>query len=287
MSPSVTPSQVNLPSSNSKKWFIWLSIVGVGIILGSGILWFTHSNSRNNSISSSEIPSIAKKEESLASHSNYFLSSSQVIESKESSLQATNDQNSRDLDNIQFSQKRTPSEQENSNFLRIDTDSEPLIAINYSGPSCAVMALGAQNVFVSQSVLGQQLGLSEGKVSDYRDLRDLMNQYLSNSDSNVRYTGSYYLLDYTTVEEQKVAFETFLDRVDSDLNQGKVPLVVVGKSPDGTLQRNSYAIITGKSVNGTEYRIEIPYLTDTKDYLVDLQTLLDIVYAPEALCYLY
>lgn len=283
------PPKISQSSHNSKKWIIWGSILGVTAIFSAGIFWFTNLNQTESSISSLEIQPIIKSEEKnviSTSKSNYFLRSSETSPSSSNQEKIDLATQSRNLDNIQFSEKASFS-QVNSNFMLIDTVSEPLIAINYSGPSCAVMALSAQDIFVSQSTLGQQLGLTEGKVTDYRDLRDLMNQYLANEGSNVRYTGYYYLLDYTTVQEQKAAFETFLNRVDNDLNQGKVPLVVVGKSPDGTLQRNSYALITGKAISGTEYRIKIPYLTETKEYLVDLQTLLDIVYAPEALCYLY
>lgn len=161
------------------------------------------------------------------------------------------------------------------------------MAPNYSGPARAVMALSAQSLFVLQSIIADQLGVNAGKVTDYRNLAEVLNQYLGNDGLDMSYIGQYISnINTFSTGEKRNSFAMFLSQVDYDLENRKIPLVVVGKSPDDLLRNNSYAVIVGKSYDNNSYRIKIPYLDGAREYSVNFQTLADLIFAADFFCYI-
>ncbi|MDE5759091.1 MAG: hypothetical protein K2H85_10845, partial [Allobaculum sp.] len=279
------------PSSSSKhkKWIIWGVGLAIFLCLGGGVYFLSSylSKDKENDIE------LEKQEERIVVKFSEELPVSQdpdeSLNETENTLKVATDTN----ETIKESEKSISSVSEDleivvaSNSIQLNPIAESLIASNYSGAACAVMALSVQDISASQRAIGNQLGLDEGKISDYRDLTNLMNQLLSAKGSSLQYVGSYSLLDDTTAEEKMEAYNLFLKRIDQDLTAGKALLMVIGESPDGLLQRNSYALIYGKDEEAETYTIMIPYTDEARSYEVDLKTLADMFAAPEAFCYLY
>lgn len=241
---------------------LFISLIGVaGFILGF------HSNNPSQNVHTSQI----------ASKASTLLSSQE-----ESSSSVPN------LSNSSIYKEETAfSAPTASQFKVWNTVDEKLLASNYSGPACAVMALSARSLFVSQSVITDQLGVNAGKVTDYRDLVEVLNQYLGNDGLDMVYIGQYITnINAFSTEEKRNSVAMFLSQVDYDLENRKIPLVVVGKSPDNLLRNNSWAVIVGKSYDNNSYRIKIPYLDDVREYSVNFQTLADLIFAANFFCYI-
>lgn len=273
--------------SRNKKWLVWGAALLILICLGGLATYSIYSHFSSEDKKSTEI----ETEERIV----VKFSDQSTLDNKLNESSTENDiKVSTEETKIKVNEKSDFSASQRpeiiavaSNNMELKPLAENLIASNYSGAACAVMALSVQDISVSQSAIGNQLGLDEGKISDYRDLTNLINRFLSNENSSFQYTGYYSLLDGTSAEEKMDMYELFLRRVDQDLKEGKAPLMVIGESPDGLLQRNSYALIYGKDDEAETYTIMIPYTDKARSYEVDLKTLANIFAAPEAFCYIY
>ncbi len=291
-SPSFYEKNSSSPSpSKNKKWLIWgvtlLILIGLG---GVGIYFFQSyfSSDKKSSEIETQEERIVVKFPDQDSTLNGFTKS---LEEVKPDIKTSTEQNRISINEKSEEQNQSVATQEiivvASNNTKLKPVAESLIASNYSGAACAVMALSVQDISASQSAIGNQLGLDEGKISDYRDLTNLINRFLSINDSSFQYTGSYFLLDETTAEEKMDAYELFLKRIDQDLKEGKAPLMVIGETPDGLLQRNSYALIYGKDDEDETYTVMVPFTDKARSYEVDLKTLANMFAAPEAFCYIY
>lgn len=277
--------KINSDSSNegSKKLFLGIGIgLLVACIVVTSFVFGFHSNNISQKTQQADIASQTSLSDASTSVS-FETSQEEKISSQINPYKAD------DLNNIQFFENK-PNYVAPSSTPAIfwNTVWEELLAPNYSGPACAVMALSLQDLFVSQSAIAAELGLTTGKakVADYRDLANVMNQYLANSGSNMTYVSYYVDPSNLTLEEKKNALAMFLNQVDSALQTKKTPLVVVGQSPDGLLKGNSYSTIVGRGEDQKSYWIKIPYLDGAKEYLVDYQTLSQLMFNSGFLCYL-
>lgn len=276
--------KTNSNSSNegSKKLFLGIGIgFLVTCLLVASFVFGFHSNNASQKAQQSD--KISQTSLSEASTSVSFKASQ---EEKISSQ--TNPYKADDLNHIQLFESKPNDAPSSTSAIFWNTVQEALLAPNYSGPACAVMALSLQDIFVSQSALAAELGLTTGnQVADYRNLTNVMNQYLANSGSNMAYF-SYYVdpSNLSSLEEKKGALAMLLNQVDFALQSEKIPLVVVGQSPDGILKENSYATVVGRGEDQKSYWIEIPYLEGARKYLVDYQTLANLIFKAGFLCYL-
>lgn len=280
-------------SASKKKWIIiGSSILLVALLIGAGAFWWIYSTGNSNKDKSEEQHLVMKSDEEKKDENKIVVArpqenSSQNVFLKEDSQESKTSKVQEESSQEKIKIAETPSS--SNEVIQLDVTPESSIALNYSGASCAVMALDLQGVNASQSSIGNQLGLNEGKISDYRDLTQVINGSLSRNGSNTLYSNFYLVTDDLTSQEKMDMYTLLLSRVDQSLQDGKATLVVIGSSPDGKLQRNFYGLIYGKTTEDDEdtYSIIIPYVDGAKSYDVDPQTLANMVSIPEAFCYIY
>lgn len=257
-------------NSNRSKFGNRGIIIGIallcGVLLIGGVtLWWVNNNSSQDS-------KIARSDPST---SQSFI----IISSEYSSLWSYSESRENSYSDESYIESA-------SRTIRLDVNLENSLGSNYSGASCAVMALELQNIDASQSSIGKELGLDQGNITSYDDLTKLLNSKISRSGSDNLYSNFYMVTDYMSSEDMMNTYTVFLKQIDQALREGRAPLVVIGESPDGKLKQNFYGLISGKTSEDT-YFIVIPYVDGAQTYEVDPQTLANMITAPEVFCYLY
>lgn len=267
-SSELSTTSMNSSKDGKKKVIIGAALLCGVLLIGGGVWWWMNSSNSNSNTAQSEtsntsrIAIISHENSNTASHNYSSEISTSIVIPEESKIELI------------------------SNAMMLDVKLEDSMASNYSGASCAVMALNLQGIDVSQSSIGRELGLDQGKITSYDDLTRLLNSKISKSGSNNLYSNYYMETDYMSSEDLNNTYTVFLKHMDQALQEGRAPLVIIGESPDGKLQRNFYGLIVGKPSDDT-YSIVIPYVDGAQTYEVDLQTLANMITAPEVFCYLY
>lgn len=124
-------------------------------------------------------------------------------------------------------------------------------AATFSGPACIHMLLGAFDVFISQPDISKGIQMDTVGRADYRIMTDYINEQLAGKGIS-DYTGNY--MDAAEMTDR--IWNEFLSVLDSDLEEGKPVILVIGSSAYPVLDADSNAVIYGKSEDG--YELAVP-----------------------------
>lgn len=164
----------------------------------------------------------------------------------------------------------------------IHFDRHPREGVSYSGPAAVQSLLSIWDISLSQQTLAERMKTT--KVTDYRNLQEVLNQELSDHRIPAKYYGVYLSNDELSPAEK----DNFFSRLDKDLQDGYPLLVNVNHTALSGKDQNSYALIYAKAEKSGQrlYYLYAPLDSDFET-IINADSLLNVMQDCGFFCYLY
>ena len=154
---------------------------------------------------------------------------------------------------------------------------------NYSGPAVMEMILSLHGVNVSQETMAQEVGLTNGGVTDYEKMGTVLTNYLKKNRVPAEYVGTY-------VEPYDMANFNFQDLkyvLNKNLEDGYTTIVCVNQKDLNGTNDIVYGLIYGRNHSGLEPKYELFLPVESgQSYLLTLEDLEKNMKNCRFICYL-